>query len=177
MLTNHKRLKYFMTTKKLMLRQAKWIEFLSEFNFVISYQSGKKNDKANALMRKPKDRSIDKKNKQLEHYIQVLLPPERFEQPTKVQAVEENKNAHVHAGIPNLLISSVVGQKKLHEAENGKTTLFKEVSKNLLIKRNQLWIPDNKGLQLRVIKEIIDQSAMGHPGQEQTSNRVQQHYY
>ena len=48
-LTDYKGLKYFMTTKKLTPRQARWMEFLSEFNFVISYQSGKKNNKANAL--------------------------------------------------------------------------------------------------------------------------------
>ena len=52
-LTNHKGLEYFMSTKKLTPRQIKWTEFLSEFNFVISYQSGKKNNKANALTRKP----------------------------------------------------------------------------------------------------------------------------
>ena len=51
--TDHKGLKYFMSTKKLNPRQVRWAEFLSKFNFVISYQSGKKNDKADALMRKP----------------------------------------------------------------------------------------------------------------------------
>ena len=49
---DHKGLKYFMMTKKLILRQAKWAEFLSEFNFVITYQSGKKNDKTNAFIKK-----------------------------------------------------------------------------------------------------------------------------
>ena len=42
MLTDHKRLEYFMTTKKLTSRQAMWAKFLSEFNFIISYQNGKK---------------------------------------------------------------------------------------------------------------------------------------
>ena len=37
MLTDFKSLEYFMTTKKLTPRQVKWTEFLSEFNFVISY--------------------------------------------------------------------------------------------------------------------------------------------
>ena len=36
-LTNHKGLKYFMSTKKLTPRQVRWAEFLSEFNFMISY--------------------------------------------------------------------------------------------------------------------------------------------
>ena len=54
-LTDHKGLEYFMTTKKLTSRQARWAEFLSEFNFKVTYQSGKKNDKADALTRKPNE--------------------------------------------------------------------------------------------------------------------------
>ena len=52
-LTDHKGLEYFMTTKKLTPRQARWAKFLSEFNFVVTYQSGKKNNKADALTKKP----------------------------------------------------------------------------------------------------------------------------
>jgi uncharacterized surface protein with fasciclin (FAS1) repeats len=36
-LTDHKSLKYFMITKKLNRRQAKWAEFLAEFDFKIAY--------------------------------------------------------------------------------------------------------------------------------------------
>ena len=36
-LTDHKGLEYFMTIKKLTSQQIRWAEFLSEFNFVISY--------------------------------------------------------------------------------------------------------------------------------------------
>ena len=62
-LTDYKGLEYFMTTKKLMPKQARWAEFLSEFNFIISYQSGKKNSKADALTQKLKDRPADKEDK------------------------------------------------------------------------------------------------------------------
>ena len=40
----------------------RWVEFLSEFNFIIAYQSGKKNKKADALTRKPYKVSTDNKN-------------------------------------------------------------------------------------------------------------------
>ena len=36
-LTDHKGLEYFMTTKRLTPRQARWAEFLSELNFVVIY--------------------------------------------------------------------------------------------------------------------------------------------
>ena len=82
-LTNHKSLEYFMTTKKLTPRQARWAEFLSKFNFVVIYQTGKKNEKADALTRKLNKRPIS--NEDYEHKMQVLLPLERIEiQPIKV---------------------------------------------------------------------------------------------
>ena len=68
------------------------MEFLLKFNFVISYQSGKKNDKADALTQKPEDRLTDKKNEWQKHRMQVLLPSERFQQAVELQPIEENEN-------------------------------------------------------------------------------------
>ena len=84
-LTDHKGLEYFMTTKKLTSRQARWAEFLSEFNFVVTYQTGKKNDKADALTRKSNERPANEEVEQQKYRMQVLLPPERVElQPIEV---------------------------------------------------------------------------------------------
>ena len=76
-----------MTTKKLTSKQMRWAEFLSEFNFIISYQSGKKNKKANTLTRKPYKISTDHKNKQQQYCIYTLLPPEQI----KLQSIEEKE--------------------------------------------------------------------------------------
>ena len=73
-LTDHKSFEYFMTTKKLIRRQVRWAKFLSEFNFIISYQSGKKNDKADTFIRKPNEWSIDDEDKRRKHSVHVLLP-------------------------------------------------------------------------------------------------------
>ncbi len=40
-LSDHRNLEYFMSTKSLNRRQARWSEFLPRFNFVITYRSGK----------------------------------------------------------------------------------------------------------------------------------------
>ena len=83
-----------MTTKKLTLRQARWAKFLSKYNFIISYQSGKKNKKADALTRKPNKRPINENNERLEHCMQTLLPPERFEHVVNLQPIEvKDKNS------------------------------------------------------------------------------------
>ncbi|KAL7281329.1 hypothetical protein ACG7TL_004638 [Trametes sanguinea] len=50
--TDHKNLEYFATTKILTRRQARWSEFLSQFNFVIRFRPGKLGAKPDALTRR-----------------------------------------------------------------------------------------------------------------------------
>src|SRR5258706_7311867 len=54
-LSDHNNLEYFMTTKLLSRRQARWSEFLSRFNFKIVYRPGKAGGKPDALTRQSGD--------------------------------------------------------------------------------------------------------------------------
>src|SRR5260370_18618546 len=49
MVTDHKNLEYFTTTKKLMQRQVHWSEYLSQFNAKIQFQLGRLGTKPDAL--------------------------------------------------------------------------------------------------------------------------------
>ena len=92
-LTDHKGFEYFMTTKKPTPRQAKWAEFLSKFNFIVTYQTGKRNDKTDTLTKKPNKQPANKKDEQQKHWMQVLLLPKRIKiQPIKVN--NEFKSKH-----------------------------------------------------------------------------------
>jgi hypothetical protein len=51
-LTNHKNLLYFTTTRTLNRRQACWSIFLADFDFEIQYQPGTQQGKADALSRR-----------------------------------------------------------------------------------------------------------------------------
>ena len=51
--TDHKNLEYFTTTKKLTRWQARWSEFLSQFNLSIRFQPGRLGAKPDALMQRP----------------------------------------------------------------------------------------------------------------------------
>src|ERR1035438_7707992 len=71
--SDHKALKYFMTTKKLSARQARWAEYLSRFYFKLIYHTGKANKQANALSRKHKE--VKEQGRAIEEYrTQVMLP-------------------------------------------------------------------------------------------------------
>ena len=78
-LTDHKGLKYFMMTKKLTPKPAKQAEFLSKFNFIVTYQTRKKNDKADALTKKLNKCPVNNKDDKQKHKMQTLLLPERVE--------------------------------------------------------------------------------------------------
>ena len=54
-LTDHKNLEHFMISKQLNRRQARWAEFLSEFNFRIIYRPEKQEQKPDSLTRRSKD--------------------------------------------------------------------------------------------------------------------------
>ncbi len=68
--SDHKNLEYFMTTKKLSRRQARWSMILSEYNFKVFHRPGKLNGKADCLSRRP-DYEIDKK---MENIANILKP-------------------------------------------------------------------------------------------------------
>ena len=51
-ITDHKNLEYFSTTKLLTWRQAHWLEFLSQFNLVICFRPGELGAKPDSLTRR-----------------------------------------------------------------------------------------------------------------------------
>ena len=54
-LTDHKNLKYFMTTQNLTERQIRWSQLMAEFNFSINFRAGKKAERPDALSRRAQD--------------------------------------------------------------------------------------------------------------------------
>ena len=95
-ITDHKNLEYFTTTKALSQRQVRWSEFLSQFNFRIVYRPGSKAVRPDALSRKPGDRpnKHDTSDDRVKNRLRTVLPPEVFD--PEVLA-ELSKNSPVSA--------------------------------------------------------------------------------
>jgi hypothetical protein len=80
-ITDHKNLEYFTSTKALNQRQVRWSEFLSQFNFRIVYRPGSRAARPDALSRKPGDRpaKTDLDDDRIKNRLRTVLPPERFD--------------------------------------------------------------------------------------------------
>jgi hypothetical protein len=76
--SDHRALEYFMTTKKLSPRQARWAELLSRYYFKLMYRSGKLNERADALSRRQDE--VDAQDQVAEQYrTQILLPQDKVD--------------------------------------------------------------------------------------------------
>ena len=81
--TDHKNLEYFMSTKQLNRRQARWAEFLSEFNFKIMYRPGKQGEKPDILTRRSQDLPSGISDHRQQHQFQTLLQNEHLDEDLK----------------------------------------------------------------------------------------------
>ena len=73
--TDHKNLEYFMKVQKLNRRQARWVLYLSRFNFTLKHIPGSKMGKVDSLSRRPDwEVGVERDNKN-----KTLVKPEQLE--------------------------------------------------------------------------------------------------
>ena len=128
--TDHKALEYFMTTKQLNSRQARWAELLAEYSFMIMYRPGKDNTKADILSRREQDLEP---SGELKAYLctKVLLQPDQVD--SQIQEAVElhtlDPALHEPALLVNRLLAanytagSLQALRKQAECEEGDFTL------------------------------------------------------
>jgi hypothetical protein len=188
--TDHRNLEYFSTTKLLTRRQARWSEYLSQFNFMIRFRPGKLGTKPDALTRRwdvyPKGGNSD--------YAQVN--PHNF----RPVFTQEQLASSVRAG--NLMdtilrAATIVDVNKLHEdikatlpkdpVTSEKLASFSETSENpdpgwsldssgLLRLNDRIYVPDADDLRLRILKYKHDHILSGHFGQNTTLKLIRREY-
>ena len=79
-ISDHATLQTFMVNKELNRRQARWAEFLSEFNFKITYRPGRLGTKPDALTRRPGDIPTNPNDPRILHQTQTILGPDRVDE-------------------------------------------------------------------------------------------------
>jgi transposase InsO family protein len=184
-LTDHKSLEYFMTTKKLNRRQGRWAEFLADYDFKITYQPGKIHDKADALTRRPGDKPSDENDARNKHMHQTLLPANRLDDKLNGSLINDLEEVEPQLFERAMKLNQedafCINMKKAikdkrHSHKQWSLKKF-EIAEDTLLFRKKLWIPDNNELRLNILKEIHDQPAVGHPGIRRTWDLVKRHFY
>lgn len=191
-ITDHKNLEYFMTTKQLSRRQARWSEYLSRFDFEIKFRPGHLNSQADALTRLPGDapESIDDPRKTIN--FQTILKPHNVSSEVQAELSLASVNVIPDPGtfqenlarqirrtydtdplaieVVNALRNNVRRVKHFPLAEC-------ELKNNQVYFRNRLFIPADDELILLILKSLHDSSTAGHPGQSKMLELVSRLYW
>ena len=155
--TDHKSLKYIFTQNDLNLRQRRWMEYLKDYDFQLSYHPGKANVVADALSRKNK---VDK-GQQLARLWAM-----------SVEVVSINPVEQITGLLANLIISNdLVDQVKFGQLEDEELTQFAEKSSDIVVDsdgvmrfKGRLCVPKDGVLRRNILEEAHRSKFSIHPG-------------
>jgi hypothetical protein len=154
LLTNNNSVKYLFSQPDLNARQARWLAFLSEFDFEVRHIKGKENKIADALSRKVHglfEVNISRPKSDLEQKIRTAgISNENY-----AKMMEELQNSTIDSDKPYLSIDK----------------------KGLLLFKNKLYILDLVELKLIVLDEVHKKLYSGHPGYQKTITTFRKIFY
>ncbi|KAJ8456455.1 hypothetical protein ONZ45_g18712 [Pleurotus djamor] len=181
--TDHKNLEYFSTSKVLTRRQVRWSEYLSQFNLCIRYRPGKLGEKPDALTRR--------------HDVYARAGNERYAQvnPQNFRPIflKEQLVASIRATIllePCLRASELMDMETLiadiRSSYTSDPVTAKDASEytgrwsidesGLIRLDNRIYVPDNSDLRLRILRFKHDHILSGHYGKNKTLELVRREF-
>ena len=176
MVTNHKNLEYFSTSKVLTHRQAQWSEFLSQFHLIICFCPGKLGTNLDTLTRQwdiyPKEGDsgyawVNPQNFQpvfTQEQLSASLCTTYFEYPV-LQAVTIMDVKKLHSDILSALPSDPITQTHLKDTFQ---PCWCVDDTGFLHFDDQIYILDSDDLHLRVLQYKHDHPLARHFGQNHT---------
>lgn len=191
-ITDHKNLEHFTTTKLLNQRQVRWSEFLSDFRFQISYRPGKKATIPDALSRLPGDEPTDRydiTDSRIAHRYRTLLPPDRWTNSPRLCALDVSQP--IDALIDEAYNASQLIRELLEDLTDPKRRRFSQrIRKQLRIARadckvvqgrvyvrDKLLIPPDEALRLQILHRTHSSAPGGHPGRTKTYDLLRRTYF
>ncbi|SPC67056.1 uncharacterized protein UHOD_11464 [Ustilago sp. UG-2017b] len=178
-LTDHRSLEYFTTTKQLNRRQARWSELLADFDFVIQYRPGAQAGLPDALTRRsdmrPMDRGLLLMREHNPDNFQTLLKPHQLQlAATGTLTVKSDITDKIHDALPrDPWTSSLLEQVHLGSLPTG----FAINSMNLLTYQDLVVVPDVDDLRLLIVQDRHDSPSAGHPGRRKTLSLVRRSFF
>jgi hypothetical protein len=169
-LTDHKNLTYFTTTKVLNRRQVRWAELLASYNFQIHYQKGSENGRADALSRRSDHRegparepySILRENIDgtLEYDHRITASSLTIQDDEWEKAI---KKAYTKDTMAQQLLKEPPRESRI------------QVIEGIILMEGLIYVPQS--LRQGVFERYHDAKTMGHQGIDRTLERIQRMYY
>jgi len=181
-LTDHRNLIRFKTTKALTGRQIRWSEVLSGFDFKIEYQPGKEGGKPDALTRR-KAHMPQEGDERLTQKERILLPKEKYFD-TSIQEMEtmrleetsyeelRNETAR-NEEIQTIRRALEQGDKEMKGVALG----LCQWKDQYLWHQGKIWVPNKEGIRTNLIRQHHDIPQAGHGGTAKTTELLQRKYY
>ncbi|SOV04618.1 uncharacterized protein UDID_17154 [Ustilago sp. UG-2017a] len=188
-LTDHRSLEYFTTTKQLNRRQARWSELLSDFDFVIQYRPGVQAGLPDALTHRSDMRPRDKGPSLMQEHnpnnFQALLKPHQLRlAATGILTVKSDITDKIREALSGDSWTSALCQgipahdTLLEQAHLGSLPPgFAIDSRNLLTYWDSVCVPDVDDLRLLIIQDRHNSPSVGHPGRRKTLSLVRQSFF
>ena len=193
-LTDHKNLVYFMSTKKLNERQVRWAEFLSRFQFVLTHRPGRLNQRADALSRQEKD-VPGNGDVRLTSRQQTLIQPSWIKMaPVSISHGPKGDVLFADKFLADLwdvgLAKDKVLQKAYEELLAGERAFSTAVSEKVSLTectidaratlrfRDRIWVPDWEPLKTALIQQGHGAPGLSeHPGREATREILSRQFF
>ncbi|RAL60082.1 hypothetical protein DID88_000708 [Monilinia fructigena] len=185
--TDHKALEYFMTTKALNARQARWAEVLADYNFIIMYRPGKDNPLADALTRRVDELDSQNKTKK-QNRLQQLIKDNQIDTEIMRKSLRDDSesitNLDLSAVTPHFnIVDKILEANRTSESLSHLRTEAKRTHKHLtmesdlLLYDSKLLVPDVDNLRTYLIREAHDTLSTAHPGISKTYTLLSKQYY
>ena len=182
--SDHEALKYFMTKRMLNARQARWAEFIADYDFEITHTPGRSNSKADALTRREGDVAQQKELKKNSRN-RTLLTPTRLEPQIEALLISANSPATAATLIPDIHLTTELVEANKSDPEldtwrqkvsdpNSPWTLSDQ---GLLLHKGRLIISEKDNLRTKVIDLIHSPIDSAHPGKNKTKRLLATRYF